>query len=142
MSACGAERGPVSPSGVAAPSLIAPAENAYIRQNDPATGCANDPVWGHGFKVTFSWEPVQGASGYRIWMKHPSASVPVLDEAVPGPTYEFLRCTTAMGVLESWDWKVQAIGADGAESGWSATRKLNFTSCRIGDVGCGDQSLR
>jgi hypothetical protein len=140
-SAC--STGPTAPSStpgagpIPAPRLTAPEEDAFVRQNDPATGCPNDPVWGYGFQVTFAWTPVRNASGYRIYMKHPYASVPVLDEVVPTDRFTFRRCTTVMGHSEGWEWKVLALNGTGQEGEWSESRRLNFTECRIGDVFCG-----
>ena len=132
---------PPSPSGTA-PALVAPEADAFIRQNDPATGCPNDPVWGHGFQVTFSWSAVRDATAYRVTLKHRYASVPIFDEVLPETAYRFRRCTTAVDSSEGWEWKVLAIGRNGQEGPWSAPRRLNFTTCRIGEVSCGDESLR
>jgi hypothetical protein len=129
------------PSG-SAPTLLLPHQNAYIRQNDPATGCPNDPFWGHGFQVTFEWTPVQGASAYRVYMKHPQASVPILDERVTTASHTFKRCTTVIGSSEGWEWRVLAIGKSDVHSEWSAPRVLNFTECRIGEVFCASETLR
>jgi len=109
------------------PTRLEPDANAFVRQNDPATGCRLDPVWGYGFQVTLRWSPVRGARSYRVHMMHPSAFAPFLDEIVSATHYELRRCTTVMGFDYGWLWKVRAVGSDGGEGEWSETRPLNFT---------------
>lgn len=138
----GHSSGPTAPSAVlAAPMLTAPQDQAYFRQNDPSSGCRLDPVWGYGFRIQFSWTQVREASGYRIHMMHPDAFAPFVDEIVPTTQYELRRCTTAIGLLDNWKWKVRAIGPGGIDGDWSAVRTLNFTDCRIDNRPCGDSSV-
>jgi hypothetical protein len=131
---------PTSPSaGVGVPTLTAPADQAYIPQNDSSTGCPNDPVWGYGLRIQFSWNRVPDAAGYRIHMAHPNAFAPFVDEVVPTAQHEVRRCTTAMGYLDNWKWKVRALGQGGIEGEWSQVRTVNFTDCQLGSRPCGSQ---
>lgn len=108
--------------------LVEPHSNAYVRQNDPATGCRQDPVWGYGYHVTFKWKAVPGATSYRLHLMHPMAYAPLLDEPVTGTSYELRRCTEILGIALGWEWKVRAQLAGGQESEWSEVRVLNFTA--------------
>jgi hypothetical protein len=138
----GQESGPTAPTPtLGVPTLLAPDDYAFFRQNDPETGCRADPVWGYGFRVPFAWTPVRNATAYRVQMMHPDAFTPLVNEVVSAPQYELRRCTTVLGYGDNWKWKVRAIFASGAEGDWSATRTINFTECWIGDRPCGDQSL-
>ena len=79
------------------------------------------------------------ATGYRLHMMHPNAFAPFVDEVIPTTQYDLRRCTTAMGYLDSWKWKVRAVGPGGIEGEWSAIRTLNFTDCEVGGRSCGSQ---
>jgi hypothetical protein len=109
------------------PVLLEPESQAYFKQNDPATGCRQDPVWGYGYQVAFSWSAVRDATGYRIFMMHPLASVPLVDEIVSGTRYERRRCTEILGHEQGWQWKVRAVLPGGQEGAWSEVRTINFT---------------
>ena len=128
-----ATRGPVPPI------LIAPADQAFFRQNDPATGCRQDPVWGYGIRVMFSWNAVPGATSYIINMFHPEASQPLVQESVTGTQFDLVRCTTVLGSPDNWKWRVSSFNTTTGAGDWSTTRTINFTECRIGNRPCGSQ---
>jgi hypothetical protein len=109
------------------PILLEPHSQAFVKQNDPATGCRQDPVWGFGYQVTFTWTAVRGATGYRFFMMHPQAFAPLVDEIVTGTQYDRRRCTEILGHESGWQWKVRAVFPSGQESDWSETRTINFT---------------
>ena len=130
----GCSRTPTAPTALpVAPTLLDPGPNAFVRQNDPATGCRQDPVWGYGFQVTLRWSQIRGARSYRVHMMHPNAFAPFLDELVDATQYELRRCTTVMGFEDGWQWKVRAVGSGGQEGEWSEARRLNFTPANIPD---------
>jgi hypothetical protein len=109
------------------PILLEPQSQAFVKQNDPATGCRQDPVWGFGYQVTFTWTAVRGATGYRIFIIHPQAFAPLVDEIVSGTQYDRRRCTEILGFESGWQWKVRAVLPSGQEGDWSETRTINFT---------------
>lgn len=120
--------GPTTPTVTASvPTLLEPQSQAFVKQNDPATGCRQDPVWGYGYQVTFSWTAVRGATGYRIFIMHPQAFAPLVDEIVSSTQYERRRCTEILGVEQGWQWKVRGVLSGGQEGDWSEVRTINFT---------------
>ena len=139
FSACG---GPTSPTPLSAPSLVSPINGGYVQQNDPATKCRYDPVYGYGFMVTFEWRastPAKAVSSYEIQLKNSYASIPLLEQPVRGTRYDYVACNIAIDG-DGWQWKVRARTSDGRESEWSTPYYLNFTSCRLANgLHCAEQ---
>ena len=131
-SAAACADGPTAPTASGSvPTLLEPQSQAYVKQNDPATGCLQDPVWGFGYQVTFTWSVVRAATGYRIHIMHPQAFAPLVDEIVSGTRYERRRCTEVLGFEQGWQWKVRAVFSDGQEGDWSEVRTINFTRASV-----------
>jgi hypothetical protein len=126
-----------------APTLVSPINGGYVQQNDPATTCRYDPVYGYGFVVTFVWGPPAGVTSiesYEVQLKHPYASVPLLDERVAATKYTYVACSVVPGDEQGWQWKVRARSVDGRESDWSQAYFLNFTNCRLANgLRCAEQ---
>lgn len=143
---CGGDT-PTSPtvgstSSVSAPTLASPINGGYVQQNDPATNCRYDPVYGYGFVLTFAWAAPAGKiaiDSYDIELKHPDASVPLLAQRVRSTKYLYVACNIVVG-QQGWQWKVRARTSDGRASEWSAPFYLNFTDCRLSSgLHCAEQ---
>jgi hypothetical protein len=126
---------PTSPTAASTssstPTLISPINGGYVQQNDPATNCRYDPVYGYGFQVTFEWGAVNGATAYQIQLMGPYASVAALDARTTTTRYMHRACGFVAGTEQGWQWKVRAIRPDGSEGTWSAPFYLNFTPCQL-----------
>jgi hypothetical protein len=156
LSLCGSVIGcgggtPTSPtqsdgSLVPAPTLVSPTNGGYVQQNDPATNCRYDPVYGYGVTVTFMWTAPVVASGiesYDIEFKHPDASVPVFTQRVQTTKYLYIGCGFVAGSTQGWQWRVRARTSDGREGKWSDPYYLNFTDCRLANgLRCAEQPPR
>lgn len=133
-------------STVSAPTLVSPINGGYVQQNDPATNCRYDPVYGYGFMATFVWTAPSVAGGiesYEIELKHPSASIPVFTQRVQTTRYQYIGCNWVAGDTQGWQWKVRARTVDGREGQWSAPYYLNFTDCRLENgLRCAEQPPR
>ena len=121
----------ISIDGVAkpevAPTLLSPAENARIQQNNPATGCPPNPVLGYGFRIHFAWTPaisVKQVSGYELFAGYPGA-VPLVDAVVPDTGHTINVCGSASS-LDGWQWRVRARYSDGTAGPWSTTGTFGF----------------
>ena len=120
---------PVKVQEKAAPSpALASTKSALPQLEAPADGATLDngrydrsdyQIW------DFSWRPVPHASWYRIYVKHPGALKPAVDEVVVEPHYRkkdrgYVVDRYRMG----WTWKAQAYVGD--EWGpWSETRTFD-----------------
>ncbi len=124
-----------------APSLLAPIGNVAIRQNDPESGCAFDPVRGYGYKIIFDWSDstaVTGIRGYNFALVAYPDQSPVYQTFVEGSTLAYAKCNEYVpdGQLEGWTWYVKAEDRDGNSSEWSALGDFRFEPCRIDGVPC------
>jgi hypothetical protein len=116
------------------PTLVSPVNGGYVQQNDAATNCRYDPVYGYGFVVTFEWlapTTIESVSAYDIELKNMNASVPLLAQQVYGGTrYTYVACNIVTDG-DGWQWKVRARTSDGQATQWSAPYHLHFTGCRL-----------
>jgi hypothetical protein len=131
--------GPTSPT----PTLVSPINGGYVQQNDPATNCRYDPVYGYGFMATFIWTAPAGTgdiNSYDIELKHPDASVPVFSQRLQATRYPYIGCNWVAGSTQGWQWKVRANTSDGRQGEWSKPYYLNFTECRlVNGLRCAEQ---
>ena len=128
------------PPPPAAPTLLGPAMDAVIAQND-APGCPFDVRFGAGFQIPFDWADVTtpvGLSGYEILVQREGAALPAVNRSVQVSEYLHLDCTTYVAdqLLDAWVWKVRAVDRRGQFSEW-AERRFSFAPCRIGQRPCG-----
>ncbi len=122
-----------------APRPIAPVDNAAIRQNDPASGCALDPSRGAGFRIRFEWSAPSSSeqvSGYALWAGRRAAATPMLDlEVPPQPAFSLQRCGMFIpdDSSEAWEWRVRARDGSGNFGPWSSSATFRFLPCRLAD---------
>jgi hypothetical protein len=119
-----------------APKLRAPAEDAFIAQNNPAIGCPFHVTRGYGLQIVFDWTDVHGAGivGYDVYAKKDTAISPIIDTFVPTSGYTFTQCNSfvADSNLTGWEWKVRTRDSSGNVSPWT-TRRFGFAPCRLAD---------
>jgi hypothetical protein len=113
--------------------------NTVVRQNDPATGCAFDPVHGYGLALDLSWGPAPGAPSIDAF------NVDVIDGAGTLLVQRgYVRGQMSARVVlcgvdvppgaEHGRVAVNAfVGVTNAESAWSV-ETFDFQSCRDAGV--------
>jgi hypothetical protein len=137
--ACGGTNEPTQPPPPAAPTLLTPANDAVIVQND-APGCPFDARYGAGLQIPFDWTdvtPAAGLAGYEIQLQSERASLPALDTTVQVSEHLHLRCNSYVSdsFLDGWVWKVRAVDRSGQFGPW-AERRFSYAPCRIGPRPC------
>ena len=103
----------VTPRDPNVPLLLAPKPGEIL--DNGCRSFADSMIW------VFDWTDVPNASDYHIWVKHPTAAVPLLDNSI-GPTSSHRQASlawTAWGT--GWEWKVRAV-VDGELKPWSEIR--------------------
>jgi hypothetical protein len=124
-------------------ALLSPASGAQITQNDPTIGCPYDPESGHGFRLAFDWEDVEGADKYFVRLQRTGSLYPVIHDVIGSSELESVHCQSFVldRNLTGWVWRVAAV-ANGddtlhTDTLWSETRTYEFLPCRLtGDVHC------
>jgi hypothetical protein len=114
LAAC---KSPTEPD-VVAPLLISPPAGALL---DNGCFSGGDPmVW------EFDWSDVPGASAYHLYVTHPAAGDPGIDQTGLGTSsYQFNRpAVTAGSFLQGWEWRVRAE-LRGSFQAWSRTGTFN-----------------
>ena len=136
---------PVASNQVAPPGqpvLLAPAMDAVIPQNDPASGCPFNASRGSGSRLSFDWTDVTAEGGlaeYQIVVHGPrSPNLPIVDARVLPSEYVRLDCGgyVADPNLEGWVWKVRAFDRAGQAGEWTE-RRFHFGPCRVDGRFCG-----
>jgi hypothetical protein len=102
------------------PDLILPLDGATMMDN----GCDSAPesiIW------DFDWSGCAGASQYHLYVKHPDALIPVIDET--GITSSSYHYDSLSGYIEEanrfgWEWKVRAM-VGGQWGDWSGIRTFD-----------------
>jgi len=93
-------------------TLLEPAEGAMLSGQKGG-------VW------QFRWSPVEGATAYEIFVKHPAARIPVLQTTTAETSH---RLTLNGGIRsdsrQGWEWRVRPI-VDGTPGEWSATQTFD-----------------
>ena len=128
------------PSGLAAPELLAPINNAAVVQNNPSIGCSLNPDRGYGFEIAFDWTDVAAAVEYDLFATHRGAPLPLVDTQVSDSDHTDTRCGSFVidSNLDDWDWRVRARDAQGNTGNWSQTATFRFEPCRLaGGASCG-----
>ena len=102
------------------PTLITPEEGAVL--DNGRTDGQDELVW------DFDWSDCQGASHYQLYVIHPGAQNPVINEdALAGSSYHH-SCPSGCHIVSQyrfgWTWKVRAkIGGQWGD--WSETRTFD-----------------
>jgi hypothetical protein len=125
----------------ARPTLIAPAADAAIPQNNPESGCAFHSSAGGGYRIDFDWEDVSAPAGlarYEIYAKRDQSIIPIVDTVTQSSDYVHVACSAyvADANLEGWTWRVRAVDRNGRFSDW-VERPFSYAPCRIGRRPCG-----
>lgn len=118
----------ILPGKAATPELISP-KNGDVLDN----GCQNRK---NGILHAFEWSEVPGARRYHLYVKHPSALIPVIDASNINTT-AFCQWKqgsyVAPGNDKGWTWKVRAM-VEGVWTAWSMDRTFDIepldTDCR------------
>jgi hypothetical protein len=118
------------------PALLAPAPDAVVRQNDPASGCPPHPTRGFGFRTAFDWTDVIAArevAGYQIILKGPTAANPLIGQHVVTSELVFTSCNghAAFNNSFNWEWRVRTVDSEGRYGAWSPPRRLHFGPCQL-----------
>jgi hypothetical protein len=108
-----------------APTLVSPA-NAAVLDNG-RTDQRDKIAW------DFSWNAVQGATGYHLYVIHSGSPIPAIDNGdVTGTLYHYENTGyISNNNRHDWRWKVRAVGYD---SSTGATRYGPWSEERSFDV--------
>lgn len=110
----------ILPGKAATPELISP-KNGDVLDN----GCQNRK---NGILHAFEWSEVPGARRYHLYVKHPSALIPVIDASNINTT-AFCQWKqgsyVAPGNDKGWTWKVRAM-VEGVWTAWSMDRTFDI----------------
>lgn len=125
-----------------APTPRAPV-NTTVRQNDPASGCAFDPIHGYGVLLDLSWDPSAGdppvthyaldvfdGAGHRV------SSAFISDPDAAAHWIRIALCNTHIdtGAERGATWAITAcLGTCVVESDFGVAR-FDFQSCRDASV--------
>jgi len=110
---------PTPASTSCVPSLVPPEEGALL--DNGRTDRLDDVVW------DFDWSDCEGASRYHLYVIHPGATFPLIDDAnVPVSYYRDVG--PGSYIIEAnrlgWTWRVRAlVGSEWGE--WSETRTFD-----------------
>ncbi len=116
-------------------TLLSPAANVVVAQNDPATGCPATPTHPYGYMINFSWSdsPLRNGSTYTVQIQHAGSTFPiVVGEGLTTSTYAFVDCNGFIvdANLSNWSWEVMRVRGNGAVARVSAQRFFRFGPCR------------
>lgn len=123
--------------GNGAITLISPAANVVILQNDVATGCPPTPTHPYGYLINFAWSesrPLKNGHTYTVQMQHAGSLFPVVvQEGLTTSTYAFVNCASFIidSNLSNWSWEVIRVRADDSFVRESAQRPFSFGPCRV-----------
>src|SRR5258706_10366487 len=126
-------------NGNRAITLISPAANVVILQNDVATGCPPTPTHPYGYMISFAWsdpQPLRNGSTYTVQMQHAGSPFPaVVQEGLTTSTYAFVDCGSFIvdSNLSNWTWEVIRVRADNTFVRESEQRPFSFGPCRVLD---------
>jgi hypothetical protein len=119
------------------PALIHPRSGTRVRQNDPTLGCPFDANRGYGFGVLFVWESLNNpnVAAYQLLVQSSTATLPAVQAVTTESSYQWLACNSFVTDenVQSFTWKVRAVGVNGVLGAWSETRRLPFGYCRKAD---------
>jgi hypothetical protein len=111
------------------PILYLPPEGAIM--DNGCQSIDNQIVW------DFDWSSVYGATRYRIYVKLPAASLPIIDDIVTSSSYHFASSPNIYipdENLEGWQWWVRA-GRGSIWGEWSPSRSFDVepvnTDCYV-----------
>jgi len=99
---------PPPPSGLPAPTLVSP---------------ANDATFPPGSTVTFDWSDVSGAAGYTIQIDDSSSFTAPLTVNQATTASQFT--TGSLPTARLW-WRVRANDSSGAPGAWSSARRFEL----------------
>lgn len=123
--------------------LLSPENDAVFAQNDPTIGCPAHPTRGYGFRTSFDWKDVEGASEYRIVFHQRDARFAAIERTVTTSDFAETLCNAFVADQnrEHWSWQVIALGsvAVPGDSGTarrdtvltSTSREYSFAPCRL-----------
>jgi hypothetical protein len=116
-------------------TLIDPAADIVVTQNDPATGCTFNPTYGYGYMITFDWsssKPVVNKQTYTLTLQHGS-NVPIVLDGLTTSTEVLIDCNSFVidANLSGWHWQVSQVSGSGRVRGVSAQRAFSFGPCRL-----------
>jgi hypothetical protein len=118
-----------------------PVANAVITQNDPATGCADNPTAGFGFMIAFDWassKQLTGNKSYTLTIQR-SGSLPSALEGLTTTSYLDTECSTFVtdANLTNWTWTVCVVNGKGRILAVSQPMPFRFAPCRLsGGAAC------
>lgn len=102
------------------PSLVAPAADSILPN-------AN----GGWLSWSFEWSGILGATRYRIQVRKAGASLMLVDQVVPGTDFRHhAEGYIVEANLRGWEWRVQALDANGPRGAFSAWRTFHVAPQR------------
>ena len=121
----------LEPGGI---DLIAPAEGAVIRQNDPTIGCPDHEYRGHGYQIRYEWSPssLSTTAEYRVWVRRREVRYPAGHWVLNRTDVTANKCRTFVidRNLDNWEWFVMALDGVGRPIEASHIGHFSFAPCR------------
>ena len=118
-------------------TLIAPAANAVITQNDPSLAgrCSPDATTrGYGYVIDFSWNlppDLTHVKRYELVLQHDTTGIPIVFNAT---SFQYLACNAFVidNNLFNWHWQVSALNNGKKVIAVSAPSPFfSFALCRL-----------
>jgi hypothetical protein len=116
-------------------TLLDPAPDVVIVQNNPATGCAANPTYGFGILMTFDWSSSKALTRKQTYTLtiHRAGALPDTYDGLTESTFVLSECASFVldQNLSNWFWQVSMIGGHGRVVAVSEQRPFSFAPCRL-----------
>lgn len=123
-------------------TLLTPAPEAHIPQNDTTMGREPHPYRGSGFQIRFAWTSADTplpVAAYHLYVKKDAAQYPMVDVMLSETEVHLQLCNAFVAdfSLPGWYWRVAALDSNAAPLVESETRWFAFLPCRLaGGAAC------
>lgn len=117
-------------------TLLSPAQDAVLRQNDPSTGCPANSSRGYGTRLDLDWTAASHPSGveYEVRVQKIGARLALIDTVTSATDLTRISCGAYIidTNLRDWQWQVRAHTGDGQTGAW-AIGHFHYEPCRLDD---------